>query len=76
MQSSEFVAKLNQVLVTSEKRKCAFVLTCVKVDCKGRGGPPAHTWHFLDLWYPRSQHTLCGVPVYFCYIQLTTSMSL
>lgn len=76
MQSSEFAAKLDQVPFNSEKPQCAFVLTCVQVDCKGRGGPPAHTWHFLDLWYPRSQHTLFGVPLYFRYIQLTTSRAL
>lgn len=62
--------------VKSEKCKCASVLICVKVDGKGGGGPPAHTRHFLDLWHPCSQHTIFGVPVYFCYIQLITSRSL
>lgn len=74
-QSSEFVTQQHQVFVKSEKCKCASVLICVKVDGKGGGGPPAHTRHFLDLWHPCSQHTLFGVPVYFCYIQLITSRS-
>lgn len=74
-QSSEFVTQQHQVFVESEECTCAFILICVKVDGKGGGGPLAHTRHFLDLWHPCSQHTLFGVPVYFCYIQLITSRS-
>ncbi len=47
---------------------------CFKVDCEGRGCAAAYTRHLLDLWCSCRQHTLSAFSLYFCCIQLITSM--
>lgn len=44
------------------------VYVLFQAHCKGSGCASSNTGHFLDLWRPRCQFTLLGIPLHFCHL--------
>lgn len=59
--------------VESFRYNHVYLSVCLQTDSQSRGCAPAHSWHFLDLRCSCCQHTLAGIFVYLCCIQLITS---
>lgn len=65
-----FLPLLKKDFQSNKFNPCSQCEVCVlfQAHCKGSGCASSNTGHFLDLWRPRCQFTLLGIPLHFCHL--------
>lgn len=65
-----FLPLLKRYFQSNKFNPCSQCEVCVlfQAHCKGSGCASSNTGHFLDLWRPRCQFTLLGIPLHFCHL--------